>query len=181
MPRIYSRTENLNTVPYWEKETYRGKKQKYKNHENFHYRGEIKIAGKEEGALKCKECKKLLSSSAFSTSGVRSDGAYFLKKLCRECHVIVQKEHREARKKAPPEPERCNCCHLKKKLVVDHRHGTTEVRGWLCHDCNVGMGNLGDNLKGVLQSAIYLENDINKIIETLHKVFNEMFARANDQ
>ena len=178
MPRMYSRTENLNTVRYWEKETYRGKKQKYKNHENFHYRGEIKIAGKEEGAQECKECKKLLSSSAFSVSGIRSDGAYFLKKLCRECHVIVQKEQREARKKAPPEPERCNCCHLKKKLVVDHRHGTTEVRGWLCHDCNVGMGNLGDNLKGVLQAAVYLENDKNKIIETLDKVFNEMFART---
>ena len=172
--------KNLNTTLYWEKETYRSKKQKYKNHENFHYRGEIKIAGKEGGVLECKECKKLLSLSAFSTSGVRSDGARFLKKLCRECHVIVQKEHREARKKAPPKPEHCNCCHLKKKLVVDHRHGTTEVRGWLCHDCNVGMGSLGDNLKGVLQSAIYLENDTNKIIETLHKVFNEMFARASD-
>ena len=172
--------KNLNTILYWETERYRSKKQKYKNHENFHYRGEIKIAGKEGGVLECKECKKLLSLSAFSTSGVRSDGARFLKKLCRECHVIVQKEHREARKKAPPEPEHCNCCHLKKKLVVDHRHGTTEVRGWLCHDCNVGMGSLGDNLKGVLQSAIYLENDTNKIIETLHKVFNEMFARAND-
>ena len=172
--------KNLNTTLYWEKETYRSKKQKYKDHENFYYRGEIKIAGKEEGALECKECKKLLPLSAFSTSGIRSDGAYFLKKLCRECHVIVQKEHRHARKKAPPKPARCNCCHLKKKLVVDHRHGTTEVRGWLCRDCNTGMGGLGDNLEGLLQAAIYLQNDTNKIIETLHKVFNEMFSRASD-
>ena len=172
------RNSNLNTVSYWEKETYRGKKQKYKNHENFYYRGEIKIAGKEGGVQECKECKKLLPLSAFSTSGLRSDGAYFLKKLCRECHTIVQKEHRGARKKAPPKPERCDRCHLKKKLVVDHRHGTTEVRGWLCHDCNVGVGNLGDTLEGVLQGAIYLENDTDKIIGTLHKVFNEMFART---
>ena len=178
MPR---QTTNLNTVPYWETERYRSKKQKYKNHENFHYRGEIKIAGKEGGVLECKECKKLLSLSAFSTSGIRSDGAYFLKKLCRECHVIVQREHRDARKKAPPKPKRCNCCHLKKKLVVDHRHGTTEVRGWLCNDCNVGMGQMRDNLEGVLQAAIYLENDKDKIIETLHKVYDEMFARTNEE
>ena len=40
------------------------------------------------------------------------------------------------------------------------------------------MGALGDNLEGVLQAAIYLEKDESKIIETLHKVFNEMFART---
>jgi hypothetical protein len=40
------------------------------------------------------------------------------------------------------------------------------------------MGKLGDNLEGVLQAAIFLENDKNKIIETLDKVFNKMFART---
>ena len=34
----------LNTDTYW-KRAY-GKKQKYKAHENFHYRGDTKIAGK---------------------------------------------------------------------------------------------------------------------------------------
>ena len=59
------------------------------------------------------------------------------------------------------------------KLQVDHIHGSTTFRGWLCTDCNSGMGKLGDNLEGVLQAAIYLENDTDKIIGTLHKVFNE--------
>jgi len=40
------------------------------------------------------------------------------------------------------------------------------------------MGSLGDTLEGVLQGAIYLENDTNKIKETLDKVYNEMFART---
>jgi hypothetical protein len=40
------------------------------------------------------------------------------------------------------------------------------------------MGKLGDDLSGVLQAAVYLENDKNKIIETLDKVYNEMFART---
>jgi hypothetical protein len=40
------------------------------------------------------------------------------------------------------------------------------------------MGKLGDDLPGMLQAAIYLENDVEKIKETLDKVYNEMFART---
>ena len=67
-----------------------------------------------------------------------------------------------------------------KKLQLDHLHGTAIFRGWLCRNCNTAMGNLGDTLEGMLQAAIYLENDKDKIIETLHKVYDEMFARTND-
>ena len=70
------------------------------------------------------------------------------------------------------------CCHKKNPLQCDHAHGTTEFRGWICKSCNVGLGELGDNLQAVLQAAIYLESDTNKIIKTLHEVYNEMFART---
>ena len=46
------------------------------------------------------------------------------------------------------------------------------------YDCNSGLGELGDNLGGVLQGAIYLENDINKIKEKLQEIYNKMFART---
>ena len=171
-------TKNLNTVPYWK--TGYGKKQKYKTHEHFHYRGEIKVAGEENDVCECKECHRFLPAMAFTTSGkTRGDASFYLKKICRECHTKINAEVLAVRKKAPPKPERCNCCHKKiEKLQVDHIHGTSTFRGWLCRDCNTGMGKLGDNLEGVLQAAIYLENDESKIIETLHKVFNEMFART---
>jgi len=83
-----------------------------------------------------------------------------------------------ARQNAYPQPNRCECCGKEGKFQIDHIHGSTTFRGWLCRSCNAGMGSLGDNLEGVLQSAIYLENDKDKIIETLHKVFNKMFART---
>jgi hypothetical protein len=173
----YKRKLNLNTVPYWE--TSYGKKQKYKDHKDFHYRGEIKIVGEEINMQECKECHEIFPIMAFTTHALRSDGARYLRKICRQCHTVNEKETRDARKNAPHKPERCECCHKKiKKLQVDHIHGSTTFRGWLCTDCNSGMGKLGDNLEGVLQGAIYLENDENKIIETLHKVLNEMFARA---
>ena len=43
------------------------------------------------------------------------------------------------------------------------------------------MGSLGDNLEGMLQAAIYLEKDKSKIIEKLHKVYDEIFARTNKE
>jgi len=173
------RNLNLNTVPYWEKEAYRVKKQKYKDHENFHYRGETKIVGKETDMQECKECHKILPTMAFTTQVLRSDGAWHLKKICRQCVTISKRESSAVRKNAPPKPERCERCHKKtKKLQLDHVHGSTIFRGWLCRACNTGIGKLDDNLEGVLQAAVYLENDKNKIIETLDKVYNEMFART---
>ncbi len=168
---------NLNTTPI----KLSNKKQKYKDHENFHHRGVIKIVGKETDMHECKECHGIFPTMAFNTKSLRSDGAYYLEKKCRQCHTILEKEKRKVKKIAPPKPERCDRCHKKTKLEVDHIHGSTTFRGWLCKACNTGMGKLGDNLEGVLQAAIYLENDKNKIIETLHKIYDEMFARTDEE
>jgi len=164
---------NLNTTAFV------ASKQKRKTYENFHFRSNgMKIVGKVEDMYTCHTCHKILPSTAFTTHTPRMDGAYYLQKICRECHTVVWKEQRDVRKNAPPEPDRCDCCHKKvEKLQVDHLHGSTTFRGWLCRQCNTGLGGLGDDLKGVLQGAIYLENDTEKVIETLHKVFNEIFAR----
>jgi len=44
-----------------------------------------------------------------------------------------------------------------KRLAVDHKKGTEKIRGLLCQNCNVGIGNLGDSIE-LLKSAIkYLE------------------------
>lgn len=60
----------------------------------------------------------------------------------------------------------CSICNQKEtatirgkvcELTVDHCHQSGKVRGLLCRQCNVGLGNFKDNV-GLLQSAIkYLE------------------------
>lgn len=40
---------------------------------------------------------------------------------------------------------------------VDHCHATGAVRGILCHNCNLTLGRLGDNLEAVLRFASYLQ------------------------
>ena len=153
-----SKTPNLNTLALM-----RGKRH-LKIHENFHFRSDgLKIVGKEDDMRECKECHLILPMTAFTTKSLRIDGAYRLKKICRQCHIIVNKEQREVRKNAPPKPDYCDNCHKNKKLEMDHIHGTTKVRGWLCSNCNRGIGALEDTLEGVLQAAVYLEKDKRKI------------------
>jgi len=152
---------------------------KRKAHEDFHYRGKIKFVGSASDIRECKECHKILPTTAYTSHALRGDGAYYLLKICRECRTQTAWEARHARKKATPKPTHCDCCNEKiKELQVDHIHGSPVFRGWLCNICNSGIGKLGDDLEGVLQGAIFLENDTDKIIETLHKVSSEMFART---
>jgi hypothetical protein len=42
-------------------------------------------------------------------------------------------------------------------LVCDHDHRTGEFRGWLCQECNLGLGKIGDNIEGVRGMLAYLE------------------------
>jgi predicted nucleic acid-binding Zn ribbon protein len=42
-------------------------------------------------------------------------------------------------------------------LAVDHNHKTGQVRGLLCTDCNMAIGKLGDDIKGLREALNYLE------------------------
>lgn len=45
----------------------------------------------------------------------------------------------------------------RKKLAIDHCHKTGEIRGLLCSSCNIGIGNLGDDLDGLMRAVAYLK------------------------
>lgn len=55
---------------------------------------------------------------------------------------------------------RCEVCGIKaEKLVVDHDHVSSRIRGLLCHQCNIALGNFKDNLKVLHQAMMYLITD----------------------
>lgn len=47
---------------------------------------------------------------------------------------------------------------LTKRLHVDHNHETGEVRGLLCVNCNIGLGNFKDNQEFLLYALMYLQD-----------------------
>jgi len=60
------------------------------------------------------------------------------------------------------ERNRCACCGTSEPgrgsahWCVDHDHATGEIRGLLCHTCNVGIGMLGDTAEAVARAHVYL-------------------------
>jgi len=47
---------------------------------------------------------------------------------------------------------------IKKRLHVDHDHNTGAIRGLLCYNCNLMVGNSHDNPDLLRKGAEYLEN-----------------------
>lgn len=68
----------------------------------------------------------------------------------------------------PPEGTPCQIC--SKPMVYkrnadlmcfDHDPITHEFRGWICQNCNTGIGKLGDSPEGVLRALDYLVRPTN--------------------
>jgi hypothetical protein len=96
---------------------------------------------------------------------------------CFDCIKIKSRERAAIKKKCkgikPPEfGIACECCgkpvYSSKQTVpkdvngtwvwqLDHCHDTGEFRGWLCKQCNTGLGNMGDTLQSLRLAVEYLE------------------------
>lgn len=56
-----------------------------------------------------------------------------------------------------PETTRSCASGEPRRLSVDHDHVTGQVRGLLCHGCNVAIGHFGDDVEVLLSAVRYLE------------------------
>ena len=65
------------------------------------------------------------------------------KPMCKICGKIVHKAPENSKDK-------------KNQAVIDHDHKTGELRGLLCHQCNVGIGNFKDSIDRMLNAILYL-------------------------
>jgi hypothetical protein len=109
--------------------------------ENFQHlpSGEIK--------RKCKSCKKkqLELVDHLRTLHTYPDENY----LCPIC----QRDIKEIGRKGQPRMQ---------MWVLDHCHDTETFRGWVCSNCNTGLGAFKDDVEKITKAKNYLEDHIRK-------------------
>jgi hypothetical protein len=120
----------------------------------------------------CSMCKQQVPIWDFAKEGSKG----YLRYECRPCAKKQGKLVAKIKKTAPiiPDYHKCPIClrtsdelvtygkNKKSVWVADHDHETEEFRGWLCHKCNLGLGNLGDDLNRCMRAAEYLKNNGNQ-------------------
>lgn len=83
--------------------------------------------------------------------------------LCTVCSLAASTAQRLSKLPSPTRemPDACESCGGPAtgigSLHLDHDHETGEFRGWLCQKCNMGIGQLGDNIEGLQQAIDYLK------------------------
>lgn len=77
--------------------------------------------------------------------------------------VVWHREHRRKKRlekatRPMPEDGLCECCGQgARRLVFDHCHATDKFRGWLCDNCNSGLGSFKDDIERFKKTILYLE------------------------
>jgi hypothetical protein len=108
----------------------------------------------------CVECVTMLNSETGYVNGasVRT-GKQYLNSACRPCHnhrvSVVAKL--KLKHEHPVAGTPCECCGRISKLFLDHTHGDDKFRGWICRECNSGIGLLGDSVESLKRALAYLE------------------------
>jgi hypothetical protein len=82
-------------------------------------------------------------------------------KNCRTCRGKKSPELDKLKKihTRPPFGQPCDCCGkpVYENWQLDHCHDSGEFRGWLCKQCNTGLGSLGDTFDSIFKCAVYLQ------------------------
>jgi hypothetical protein len=150
-------------------------------------------------AVKTRICSKCgaehpLTEEFFARNqSTNTGGDKYFRPECKSCTKKANKGKAEAFKLAgkPETPgpgyccDRCGCdpgtkysTKYKKvvsKVVFDHCHETLAHRGWLCDNCNRSMGMLGDDVEGMLLSAIYIAKTTNISLNTVSNQLSKLW------
>lgn len=116
---------------------------------------------------KCNKCKQELPISEFSNHSASN----YLRPECKKCNNILSKQRKELKKEhgLPPLNYVCPICKRNEseissgggkkttRWVLDHNHETNKFRGWLCHNCNMGIGAFKDSIEILINAIEYLK------------------------
>jgi hypothetical protein len=119
------------------------------------------IKGVENMWQVCRVCNKLKHEKEFPVhSEIDKYARRQLRNVCRGCHSDNRKLLLKLNMEQGKPPNNCQLCDKEKKLQLDHCHKTNKFRGWLCNDCNSGIGKLGDNIESLERAIQYLKGEL---------------------
>lgn len=78
---------------------------------------------------------------------------------CAECKAAHSRYTLDSLKREPTREGDCEICGLVTQVIWDHSHKTGSHRGWLCINCNQGLGLLGDDIKLIQEAIAYLNRN----------------------
>ena len=101
----------------------------------------------------------------------KDGGANYLRYECKPCAKKQATLLNEIKKSAPliPKDYACPICRRNQEEIIghninkkrgwcaDHNHETGKFRGWICHKCNLGLGNFADDISRLVLAIQYLK------------------------
>ena len=128
--------------------------------------GENFLSSESPSPKLCRVCGELKPLSNFRVCRLYKNtkiGEY-RRSECKSCEQVASKQLNKAKKEASKKPVSCECCSkITENLVIDHDHSTGRFRGWLCRNCNQGIGKLGDTIEDLEMALIYLKRALREI------------------
>ena len=113
----------------------------------------------------CRDCGDMLVETNRRNKSISKKGKQYYLNRCRSCISDSDTLLRQYKKKypKPPSGSPCACCNKIAILHCDHSHDEHKpFRGWICQQCNSGLGLLGDSEAGLRQALPYLERVLPK-------------------
>lgn len=115
----------------------------------------------------CTKCNNVKHLSEYGTSS----GANYLRNECRKCNGKLAKTRKYLLSVhgKPGKDYVCPICNSgwdtvlhvggvsqTNPWVIDHDHKTENFRGWLCHNCNRGLGTFNDDVELLRRAIKYI-------------------------
>ena len=124
-----------------------------------------------EGCLECNDCGIVPPVDNFQQMAAGE-----IKRKCNTCKRNQSGLVRHL-KTLHPYPDEAYCCPIcdrdikelgrkgqirLQSWVLDHCHDTETFRGWVCSNCNTGLGAFKDDVEKITKAKNYLEDHIRK-------------------